>query len=255
MAEPIVRRALVTGANRGLGLEFVRQLLARGDRVIATCRQPAQAHDLATLSDQDSKTAHPEPAEGRGVAGRHAKRLHVFAADIADANSVAMLARDTGAVFDGLDLLINNAGMLVPGEKFGSVNPESLRSSLATNAIGPFLLTQALAPLLAKGDRAIVANISSQLGSIARTDSFYTPSYAISKAAQNMASVLLAHALAEQGVRVLALHPGWVHTDMGGERAPVSPAESVRGLLDVIDQADTSRSAHFLDYQGQPLPW
>ena len=204
----------------------------------------AQAHECAGA------------IEGRGFAGAYRGQLHVLAADLALTDSVDALAHDAERLFDGLDLLINNAGMLVSGETFGTVSAESLQSSIATNAIGPFLLTQALAPLLAKGNRAIVANISSQLGSMARTNSFYTPSYAISKAAQNMASVLLAHGLADKGVRVIALHPGWVHTDMGGERAPVSPTESVRGLLEVIDGLGTNETtARFLDYQGKPLPW
>ena len=238
MTEATTRRVLVTGANRGLGLEFTRQLLARGDHVIAACREPAQADALSAL------------------AAEHPQQLHVFAADLAHTDSVDVLAHDAERVFDGLDLLINNAGVLISGESFGSVSAESLQSSLATNAIGPFLLTQALAPLLAKGKRAIVANISSQLGSIARTNSFYTPSYAISKAAQNMASMLLAHGLADKNVRVIALHPGWVQTDMGGDRAPVDAADSVRGLLDVIEHLGASETtARFLDYQGKPLPW
>jgi NAD(P)-dependent dehydrogenase (short-subunit alcohol dehydrogenase family) len=232
-----MRRVLVTGGNRGLGLEFTRQLLARGDRVIACCRHPRQARALSALS-----VAHPD-------------RLRVCALDMAAADSIATFARELATTCDGLDLLINNAGVLVAGERFGEVGYASLASSLATNAIGPFLLTQALAPLLAKGDRAVVANISSQLGSIARTDKFYTPSYAISKAAQNMASVLLARGLADSGVRVVALHPGWVHTDMGGARAPVSPDESVRGLLGVIERLGADETAGFLDYQGTPLPW
>lgn len=250
-----MQRVLVTGASRGLGLEFTRQLLARGDDVIAACRKPAQADALIELVTQYSTPAHPEPVEERG-AETHAKKLHVLAADIADADSIGHLARESAELFDGLDLLINNAGMLVTGEAFGNVSAESLQSSFATNTAGPFLLAQALAPLLANGKHAIVANISSQLGSIANTDRVYTPSYAISKAAQNMASVLLAHGLAEQGVRVVALHPGWVHTDMGGKSAPVTPTESVRGLLDVIEHlAANETTARFLDYQGKPLPW
>ena len=238
METTTMRRVLVTGANRGLGLEFTRQLLARGDRVIAACRDPAQASALTAL------------------VAEHPQRLHPCAADIGFTDSVDALAHDAERLFDGLDLLINNAGVLVTGESFGNVSAESLQSSLATNAIGPFLLTQALAPLLAKGNRAIVANISSQLGSIANTTRVYTPSYAISKAAQNMASVLLAHGLAETGVRVIALHPGWVHTDMGGEQAPVSATDSVRGLLDVIEHIGANeKTARFLDYQGKPLPW
>ncbi len=232
-----MRRVLVTGANRGLGLEFTRQLLARGDRVLAGCRDPNEADDLNAL------------------AGDSDRRLHVHAVDLADPDSVSALADFATQHFDGLDLLINNAGKLVPGERFGSVSADALESSLAINAIAPFLLAQALAPLLGKGERAVVANVSSQLGSIARTKDFYTPSYAISKAAQNMGSVLLAHGFAKSDVRVVCLHPGWVHTDMGGKQAPVSPTDSVRGLLSVIDNLGKDDTGLFLDYQGKPLPW
>ena len=232
-----MRRVIVTGASRGLGLEFTRQLLARGDRVIAACRDPQRAEALSVLA-----SAHPD-------------RLHVRTLDVTDAGSIATFAEDVARAFDGIDLLINNAGKLVAGERFGSVAANSLRSSVATNAIGPFLLTQALAALLAKGERAVVANISSQLGSIARTDSFYTPSYAISKAALNMATVLLAHGLADSGVCAIAFHPGWVKTDMGGANAPLAPTASVAGMLAVISKLKMEDSGAFVDYQGNSMPW
>jgi NAD(P)-dependent dehydrogenase (short-subunit alcohol dehydrogenase family) len=119
--------------------------------------------------------------------------------------------------------------------------------------MGPFLLTQALAPRLADGAR--VANITSQLGSIAGTTRFGTPSYDISKAAQNMATVLLAAALRDRGIVVAALHPGWVQTDMGGAGATVTPRDSVAGLLRVIGGLKASDSGRFLDWRGESLPW
>ena len=232
------RRCLVTGANRGLGLELVRQLLARGDRVIATCRQPGKATVLNPL------------------AGEHPGRLHVLPLDVGDPKSIAELARELALLDDGdrpLDLLVNNAGVLHSGERFGSVSAANLDDSFATNARAPFLLTQALAPALADG--ATVANISSQLGSIAGVGGFGTPSYAISKAAQNMATALLAQALAERGISVVALHPGWVQTDMGGAGAPVTPVQSVTGLLKVIDGVTAADSGRFLDYSGGAMAW
>ena len=245
----MARTALVTGANRGIGLEFVRQLLARGDHVVATCRHPGKASALNAL------------------AGDHPARLHVLPLDVADAKSRASLVHDLPLVLgdDGrIDLLLNNAGVLHSGERFGHVEQATLDDSLRTNAIGPFLLAQALAPLLRDGTVAvddaaspctIIANISSQLGSITHTARFGTPSYAISKAAQNMASALLANALAERGIVVLALHPGWVQTDMGGAQAQVAPVDAVAGLLRVIDAATPSQSGSFLDWRGEPLPW
>jgi len=229
------RRSLVTGANRGLGLEFTRQLLARGDHVVATCRQPGRANALNQL------------------VGEHPGRLHVLPLEVAEPKSHAELAREVPLVMDGIDLLINNAGVLHSGERFGHVPPANLDDSLRTNASGPFLLTQALAERLVDG--AKVANLSSVLGSIASTGSFSTPTYAMSKAAQNMATALLASALRERDITVVALHPGWVQTDMGGSGAQITPVESVRGLLKVIDGLGIADSGHFLDYRGKSVAW
>jgi NAD(P)-dependent dehydrogenase (short-subunit alcohol dehydrogenase family) len=231
------RNVLVTGANRGLGLEYVRQLLARGDHVIATARHPAQAHDLNRL------------------AGEHPGRLHVFPLDVMDPKAEAEVARELPLVLgdEPLHLLINNAGLLHSGERFGHVEAAKLEDSYRTNAMGPFLLTQALAPRLADG--AKVVNMSSQLGSIANTQRFGTPTYCITKAALNMVTRLLAAALSERGITVVSLHPGWVATDMGGAQAPLEPAQSVAGLLQVIDGLGIADSGTFRDWQGQVLPW
>lgn len=231
------RHCLVTGANRGLGLEFVRQLLARGDHVIAACRLPGKANALTQL------------------AGEYPGRLQVLPLDVADPRTHASLARELALVTDGepLDLLINNAGVLRGGERFGQVQAKDLDASFHTNAAGPFLLTQALAGQLADG--ASVANISSEVGSIALRQEFRTPSYAMGKAAQNMATSLLAQALAPRGIKVIALHPGWVRTDMGGQQAALGAQESVGGLLQVIHRITLEDSGGFFDWQSQPLPW
>lgn len=237
------RHCLVTGANRGLGLEFVRQLLARGDHVIAACRKPGKATALNAL------------------AGGHPGRLHLLPLDVADPKTHLELARELPLVLGGqdddapgkLDLLINNAGVLHSGERFGRLSASIVEDSFRTNAMGPLLLTQALADALADGGK--VANLSSQLGSIAGVSRFGTPSYNISKAALNMASALLAQALAPRGIPVIALHPGWAQTDMGGHDATVPVADAVSGLLRVIDGATSTQSGHFFDWQGRELPW
>lgn len=231
------RHCLVTGANRGLGLEFTRQLLARGDRVIAACRHPGKASALNLL------------------AGEYPGRLHVAPLDVSEPRSHAALAQELPLLTDGhpLDLLVNNAGVLRGGERFGQVRADDLEASFRTHALGPFLLVQALFPQLADG--GTVANISSEIGSIGLRQEFRTPSYAIGKAAQNMATSLLAQALKVRDIKVVALHPGWVRTDMGGIDAQLTPRESVAGLLQVTDGLQADDSGSFLDWQGQPLPW
>jgi NAD(P)-dependent dehydrogenase (short-subunit alcohol dehydrogenase family) len=231
----MAKHCLVTGANRGIGLEFVRQLLARGDRVVATCRHPGKATALNTLT------------------GEYPGHLHVLPLDVANEKSRAELVRELPLVAGHVDLLINNAGVLHSGERFGQLSAAHLDDSFRINASGPLLLTEALAPALPDG--ATVANLSSALGSIASTSRFGTPSYNISKAAQNMATVLLAHALRDRGIRVVALHPGWVQTDMGGDGAQIAATASVAGLLRVIDGLTLDDSGRFIDWQGQPQPW
>ena len=232
------RNVLVTGANRGIGLEFCRQLLAAGDHVIATCRQPGKATALNTL------------------AGEYPGRLHVLPLDVAQPKSRAELVRELPLVLGDdarIDLLVNNAGVLHSGERFGHLDQAVLEDSLRINAIGPFLLSEAVAPLLADGAR--IANLSSVMGSITRQGAFRSPSYGASKAAQNLLNAQLAHALAARDIRVLSLHPGWVQTDMGGTGAEVTPAESVAGLLQAIDAATPVQSGSFLDWRGQTVPW
>ncbi len=231
------RNVLVTGANRGLGLEFCRQLLARGDHVVATARRPAQAHELARL------------------VGEHPGRLHVLPLDVADPRSEAEVARELPLVLgeERLHLLVNNAGLLHSGERWPHVPAANFEDSFRTNAMGPFLLTQALSPWLAEG--AVVANLSSQLGSMERTTRFGTPTYCVTKAALNMVTRLLSAALAERGITVVALHPGWVQTDMGGEQAPLQAPQSVQGLLRVLDGLQPSDTGRFLDWQGEAMPW
>ena len=231
------RNCLITGANRGIGLEFARQLLARGEHVVATCRHPGKAAALNAL------------------AGEYPGRLHVLPLDVADPKSRASLVHDLPLVLgdDRLDLLVNNAGVLHSGERFGHVEAAILEDSFRTNAIGPFLLAQALAPLLNDGAR--IANLSSVMASIASRGEFRSPSYCASKAAQNMLTVQLAQAVAARGIVVLALHPGWVQTEMGGEHATVPTADAVRGLLQVVDGATPAQSGSFLDWRGGALPW
>lgn len=231
------QRVVVTGANRGLGLEFTRQLLARGDRVVATCRRPASAEALATLA----KT-HPD-------------RLQVLALSVDDEASRQAFVQALAGMHDGLELLVNNAGTLERGERFGELRAGVMADTFATNVIGPMMLAQALAPRLSRGLRPRVLNVSSKLGSIASTVSFGTPSYNISKAALNMAGVLMARAMNPMGIGVISASPGWVRTAMGGEGAELSADESVRSMLRLVDEVPGLPAGIFLDRNGETLPW
>lgn len=230
-------RVLVTGGNRGLGLEFVRQYLARGDTVYAACRHPGQATALNRL------------------AGDHPTRLKVLPLDLAKPASIGALRSELDLLTDRLDRLVNNAGILVSGERFGTLEAESMARSYAINVIGPVLLTQACSDLLAKGESPRVANISSGLGSVSTADGFHTPSYNAAKAALNMWTRLLAAALNPRGVLCFALSPGWVRTDMGGDNAPLSAHDSVAGLIERIEAADAADQASLLGHDGTMIPW
>ena len=231
-----MRSALITGANRGLGLEFATQLLDAGWQVTACCRAPQQAQELHAL------------------AARHAGRIEVQALAVDDAVALADLPARLGALRH-LDLLINNAGVLVSGERFGNVRSDDLARSFAINASAPLLLTQALAPLLEHAHAAKVLCISSQLGSIAQASTFRTVSYAMSKAALDMAARRLAAVLGPRGITVLVMHPGWVRTDMGGASAPLLPRAAVTGMLAVLARATPAQGGHFYAYDGTELPW
>lgn len=232
-----MQRCLVTGANRGLGLAFVTALLERGARVMACCRDPAGARVLDAL------------------AAAHGERLKVHALDVADDKAVEALPQAVAGCLQRVDLLVNNAGVLVSGERFGNVRAESLAESFAVNASAPLLITQALAPLLALGNKPRVLCISSQIGSIAQASSFRTMSYAMSKAALNMAVKRLGAELAPRGIVVLAVHPGWLKTEMGGRSATLAPADAAHALLGLIERARVEDAGKFLAHDGAELPW
>src|SRR4249919_1525869 len=218
MISSLPRRSLVTGAGRGLGLEFVRQLLRGGDTVVAASRQTTPA--LAELQVL------------------HGEALQIVALDVGDFDRLPEFAYAVGQRIEALDLLINNAGVLVPGERFGQLHASALETSLRINTIAPLL-----------------PNISSTLGSIASTHQFHTPSYAISKAGLNMAGVMMAQALIEPGIRVVNLHPGWVRTEMGGPQANLEPEEAVHAMRATLKRLPIETTAVFLDRHGEPLPW
>ncbi len=230
-------RALITGANRGLGLEFVRQLAARGDRVFATCRNPAAANALNDLQAQ------------------YGDLLSITALDVADPESITLSLAEISSQTDTLDLLINNAAIALDEDGLGSFELETMRTILTVNAITPMLVIQEYLELIKAGDRPKIVNISSGAGSLASRNSLRSYSYSASKSALNMYTRNLSFALKDDGVIAIVLGPGWVKTDMGGPNAHITPEVSIGGMLPVIDGLTLDDSGGFFNYTGDIVPW
>jgi NAD(P)-dependent dehydrogenase (short-subunit alcohol dehydrogenase family) len=225
-------RFVVTGANRGIGLEFVKQLTARGEEVDATVRNPEDAPELRALV-------------------RPGIRLRIHTLDVADDTSVAAFAEKLSA--GALDVLINNAG--VSGVKGGEpIDPADILRVFNVNAVGTLRVVRAVLPRLREGKAKKIVNLTSALGSIAETTGGRF-AYRLSKSALNMATRILAEDLRGEGFRTVALHPGWVQTRMGGTAAPVPPEQSVRGMLRIVDGLTAEQSGRVFDFQGREIPW
>ena len=251
---PAGSHVLVQGASRGIGLEFVRQLLAEPAivQVFAGCRFPGSADQLEALAAQ-------EP------------RLTVVPLDVADEASIARAARSVASLTDRLHLVLNCAGVLhggpaslAPEKRLADVRPDALAASFAVNAFGPLLVAKHFEPLLAHRERAVFASISARVGSIGdnRLGGWYA--YRGAKAAQNMFTRTLAieWARSRRNVVCVALHPGTTDTDLSrpfqANVAPgklFSPERTVRQLLDVIDQLTPAETGRFYAWDGSEIPW
>lgn len=226
---------LITGANRGIGLEFTRQYLERGERVLATCRDPAAATELQMLS----KTF-PE--------------LKLLQLDVADNQSIAAFPQKLPG--EAVDIFINNAGVYGPRDgKFGNIKGKDWLDVLQVNSVAPLLLTQALAGNLLKGKLKKLIYLTSKMGSIADNSGGGHYIYRSSKTALNMVIKSLAIDLAGEGFVVAVLHPGWVKTDMGGPAALIDTNTSVTGMIQVIDRLSPEQSGSFFNYDGSLIPW
>lgn len=228
---------VVTGAARGIGLELVKQCLAREARVVAGVRSPEKADDL------------------RAVAAAHPRRGYVFPLDVTSDESVRKfveLMRAAG--LDRVDVLINNAGIYVDEDAtLETLESSTLLETLNTNTVGPVRVTRALLPLLRQSPQARIATLSSLMGSIADNAGGGSYAYRMSKAAVNMFVKTLA--IEERDLIALTLHPGWVKTDMGGARAPLAADKSAEGLVTVIETATLGDSGRFFNHAGRELPW
>ncbi len=223
---------LITGANRGIGLEFARQLSRRPETtIIATARRPSEATELSRLVHE------------------------VHALDVADEGGISALGARLKDRPGGIDVLINNAGVSSDQKSIGSLTQAELRRVFDINAFAPMLLTRAVLPCLRAGTRRTVFNITSALGSIAGNTGGSSYAYRASKAALNMLTVSLSHELRGEGFCCVVAHPGWVQTDMGGTQAPLTPEQSVSAMLKVIDGLKPEDTGRFFNYDGKPIAW
>jgi NAD(P)-dependent dehydrogenase (short-subunit alcohol dehydrogenase family) len=219
-------RVVITGANRGIGLELARQFLARGDSVVAGVRDPGAATELRELKGS----------------------LEIAACDIANEASVAAFAK---GVSGPVDAIVNNAGIM--GKRAAGLSELEMADLLATydtNALGPLRVTRAFVPHLKQGAGKKVLSVSTGMASVADNTSGGAWGYRMSKAGLNMATKNLAHELRSLGVTAVAVNPGWVQTDMGGSSAPMKVEESARRLIAILDSLTPEQSGRFLNHDG-----
>jgi NAD(P)-dependent dehydrogenase (short-subunit alcohol dehydrogenase family) len=228
--ETYAATVLITGANRGIGLELARQYSEAGWQVIGTARQPDRAMELANLNN-----------------------ARVVQLDVTDQDSVMRLVNELSG--QSIDLLINNAGILPMMRSVANIDIDQFEYIVAVNSIGPVRVTQALLPNLRASQQKKIINITSNLGSITDNTNGGFYGYRESKAALNMFTRSLAAELRPEGFICIVIHPGWVQTDMGGANAPVPVQESATGIRSVLDSLAPEDSGKYWTFEGEQIPW
>ena len=226
---------LVTGANRGLGLGFVKNYLGKNVNVVSTTRDIKNSRELLALKE------------------RFPENLEIFELDLLKESAGYTLANFLGN--RPIDILINNAGIGSTNQHFQAVSPKPWLEVLKVNLIAPLMVTQSIIDNVKKSVDKKIYFLSSQLGSIGDNKSGGMYIYRSSKTGLNQVVKSLSVDLKSQGITVVSLHPGWVKTDMGGPNAPVSIDESIKGMMQVIDKTDIRDTGRFLNYDGKELPW
>ena len=222
-----MKTAVVTGANRGIGLELTRQLLDSGYNVHATYRS-----NKGGLEEIDSDN------------------LSIYQMDVRDKMQISNVVQSV----DKIDLLINNAGVADGRwQSISEIDMEHALEVLNVNAVSPVLVTQQSLPKLSNGSKVVM--MSSLMGSISDCQSGRSYAYRASKTALNMFSMAMKNELDANGISLLIMHPGWVETDMGGTNAPLSTEESVSGIMQRIEEQDMSMSGRYVEFDGSPIEW
>lgn len=225
---------LITGANRGLGLEFTKQYLDSGYNVFATSRNLNTADDLQNLTNKYSN-------------------LTIYQLDVTNLDSIKSLKAQISN--QPIDILLNNAGIYgLRDQDIDTVDLENLKSTMLTNAFAPVMLTQALLTNVKSSEMKTIANITSKMGSIGDNTSGGSYAYRASKAALNAIMQSMKIDLKKDGVNVLLIHPGWVKTDMGGQSADLTPRQSVSAIIKLIANAG-DLDGSFYRYNGDKIPW
>ena len=226
-------QVLITGANRGLGLEFTKQYAADGWSVLACCRHPQSALDLQALA-----------------AARSNIKIHgLDVADFAQIDALALQLKD-----ESIDVLINNAGVY-PASSFGDTNYDDWVAAFKVNSMAPLKIAEAFVQHITRGQIKKIATLTSKMGSLDDNTSGESYSYRSSKTAVNMVMKSLSIDLKPYGISVVMLHPGWVQTDMGGSNALINAQTSVSGLCKVIESLSLNTTGQFIAFDGKAIPW
>lgn len=227
---------MVTGANRGIGLEIARQYALEGWKVLACCRDPENANELAGIA-----------AQSKGAAGIHR-------VDVTDAKRIKELARELSR--ETIDILFNNAGTRGPEEQgFGHVDEDGWLETIKVNTMAPLKMAEAFVNHVSRSRRGVIASMSSIMGSIALNSTGGYYAYRTSKAALNIIVKGLAADLRGKNIISVCFHPGWVKTRMGGAFAMISAEESVAGIRRVLSGLTGEDSGKFFSYEGEEIPW
>ena len=233
-----MKKILITGASRGIGLQLCQQLLEQRNTILATYRSERTADELLILNEMFED-------------------LHLFKMDVRKDNSVSNAIEEISARFDCLDLAFNNAGIL-DWSKLDEVSVNSFREIYETNVIGALRVSRGILPLLQRSNNALIVNLSSRLGSIGLRGNSQLGgaiAYQCSKAALNMLTKQMSIDYQKLGVRVISISPGWVKTEMGGKEAKYEVSESVRLFLSQINQLPVSSNGIFMGEDGNEIPW